>query len=507
MKGTYNRYFGWRLGITMGCLVAFGLLVTGSSVHAAQTTPYKVGFQGRLTDSMGNVVPNGTYNMKLRLYTAISGGTNVWTETRGDTGAANTNRVQVTNGLFSVQLGDVSALSPSLFSSGTYPLYLEVELPSPATSTCTSVGCAAYTEAPMTPRQAVGSAPYALNADTIDGIDGAALAQLGANQSFTGNTTLTGTFLMRPSSDSTTAFQIKNNAGSSLLIGDTTNLMLKVGGGDVSPDASPALLVLDYKNTSGDPATGVNGAMYYNSSIGKMRCYEEDLWKDCTSPRGRYRYEHHNDFVGPYTFTNGSLIDAVLTSGFTGTGAGFTRLPGEANHPGIIRMDTGTGSNSILGVAINYDTTYPIQLGGGAWSLTTQQRIVTLSSSAQLYTTANGFFDNVNTVSPANGCYIRYSQTSTATNWTGVCRNANTESTCDTGTQVNASAWYNVRVTVNAAATAATFSANDSSCTVTTNIPTTNKVSAAIVILKQVGTSNSRVDYDNIEIVGDNINR
>lgn len=477
------------------------------SVQAVQTTPYTVGFQGRLTDSLGNVVPDGTYNMKLRLYTAVSGGTNVWTETRGDTGVANTNRVQITNGLFSVQLGEVSALSPSLFSSGTYPLYLEVELPSPATSTCTFVGCAAYTETPMTPRQAVSSAPYALNADTIDGIDGTALAQLSANQSFTGNNTFTGTFLMRPSSDSTTAFQINNNAGSSLLVGDTTNLMLKVGGGDVSPSTTPALLVLDYKNTTGDPATGVNGAMYYNSAIGKMRCYEEDLWKDCTSPRARYRYEHHNDFVGPYTFTNGSQIDSVFSSGFAGTGAKFNRLPGEANHPGIIQMDTGTGSNSILAVAINYDTLYPIQFGGGAWSLTTQERIVDLSSSAQLYTTANGFIDNANTMSPANGCYIRYSQTSTATNWTGVCRNANVESTCDTGVQVNVSAWYNLNVTVNATATAATFSANDTSCTITTNIPTTNKVTAVIGMIKQVGTAIARVDYDNIEIVGDNIGR
>jgi hypothetical protein len=41
-----------------------------------------------------------------------------------------------------------------------------------------------------------------------------------------------------------------------------------------------ALLVLDTKTNSGDPS-GVNGGMYYNSSLGTIRCYENGVWRNC----------------------------------------------------------------------------------------------------------------------------------------------------------------------------------------------------------------------------------
>ncbi|HSX17210.1 MAG TPA: hypothetical protein VLH86_03860 [Patescibacteria group bacterium] len=52
-------------------------------------------------------------------------------------------------------------------------------------------------------------------------------------------------------------------------------------------DANGTLLVLDTKNTSGDP-TGVNGAMYYNSNAGKFRCYQGGAWADCIAASGGF---------------------------------------------------------------------------------------------------------------------------------------------------------------------------------------------------------------------------
>lgn len=42
----------------------------------------------------------------------------------------------------------------------------------------------------MTPRHQLSTSAYAFNADTIDGVDGAALAQLSANNTFTGANTV-----------------------------------------------------------------------------------------------------------------------------------------------------------------------------------------------------------------------------------------------------------------------------------------------------------------------------
>lgn len=79
-------------------------------------------------------------------------------------------------------------------------------------------------------------------------------------------------------SDATNAFQVQNAAGTSMFNIDTANNRIYVG--NATPDSVGVVLVLDTKNTSGDPA-GVDGAMYYNSSLAKFRCYEAGEWKDC----------------------------------------------------------------------------------------------------------------------------------------------------------------------------------------------------------------------------------
>lgn len=480
------------------------------SAHAAQTAPYKLNFQGRLADSNGNLMATGSYNIKFRLMSASSGGSNLWEADRIYTGSGTgDHRVQITNGMFNIQLGDTStgvgdpALSPSLFNTQTNPtIYLEIELPTPATATCATVSCATFTEGAMTPRQLISAAPYAMNADTVDGIDGASIAQLGGTNTFTGNQTFTGTFLDQPASDSTTAFQIKNNSGAVLLVADTTNLDLKVGGGDVSPDGNPALLVLDYKNTSGDPATGVNGALYYNSNLGRFRCYEESIWKDCIS-KARTRFEFHTDFTSNISYGNGTVIDPVFASGLAnGT---FSFIASTANHPGILRMAM-SSSSGIMVVASTYDTTMPVLFGAGTWNLTTQVRLGSLSNNTDTYTSYNGFYDQPSTSPPTNGCYVKYTHSNNSGKWQGVCRKASVESTCDTGVTAVAGTWYDLRTSVNAAATVATFTVNGSSCTVSTNIPTAG-VTFGVSDFKTAGSTNVNIDYDGIEIIGDGLNR
>jgi hypothetical protein len=87
-----------------------------------------------------------------------------------------------------------------------------------------------------------------------------------------------GAATLQNSIDSTAAFQIQNAAGTSLFTADTTNSVIYIG--NPTPDAVGTLLVLDSKNTSGDP-TGINGAMYYNSASQRFRCYQDSTWQNC----------------------------------------------------------------------------------------------------------------------------------------------------------------------------------------------------------------------------------
>jgi hypothetical protein len=197
-------------------------VVLSHSVHAAQTTPYKINYQGRLTNAAGVAKPNGQYNMKFRIFSVLSGGSAIWTEVREAT-----NRVTVTSGQFNVQLGDVTTLTPSVFTS--QPLYFEVELPTPATATCSTASFAVFTEGAMTPRQPIAASAYAMNADTLDGYDSSEFASLAANMTFTASN------LFKNTSNGSGAFGVANVANTSLFSVDTSASSVSIGSTSVTP--------------------------------------------------------------------------------------------------------------------------------------------------------------------------------------------------------------------------------------------------------------------------------
>lgn len=99
----------------------------------------------------------------------------------------------------------------------------------------------------------------------------------------TASTTLqagTGGIIIKPITANTTAFTLQDSANNKLLVGDTQNQRLYVG--NPTADSTATLLILDYKNTTGDP-TAVNGAEYYNSANNKFRCAQNSIWSDCVN--------------------------------------------------------------------------------------------------------------------------------------------------------------------------------------------------------------------------------
>ncbi|MFN3693696.1 MAG: hypothetical protein ACK4UV_01710, partial [Ignavibacterium sp.] len=84
--------------------VFFSLLISVLFVCEiySQSIPQTINFQGVLKDASGNIVPNGDYNLTFKIYNVESGGTALWTETK---------LINVTNGIFSTQLGSVTPIS------------------------------------------------------------------------------------------------------------------------------------------------------------------------------------------------------------------------------------------------------------------------------------------------------------------------------------------------------------------------------------------------------------
>ncbi len=82
----------------------------------AITIPRMLSYQGRLTDSLGNPVPDDNYQMTFRFYPQENGGSPFWTETQ---------TVYVSSGLFSVLLGAVTPIA-SIPEAGSIWLSLQV---------------------------------------------------------------------------------------------------------------------------------------------------------------------------------------------------------------------------------------------------------------------------------------------------------------------------------------------------------------------------------------------
>ena len=75
-------------------------------------------------------------------------------------------------------------------------------------------------------------------------------------------------------------------------------------------DTTGTLLILDTKTDASDPS-GSNGGMYYNSSLGKFRCFENSVWKDCGTATP-------TSLQGAYTQSAGASPSITLTNAFGG---------------------------------------------------------------------------------------------------------------------------------------------------------------------------------------------
>jgi hypothetical protein len=161
-----------------------------------------------------------------------------------------------------------------------------------------------------------------------------------------------GNALFKNLSDSTTAFQIQNSSAGSLLTADTTNSIVQVG--SATPDATAIVFILDTKNTSGDPS-GTNGAMYYNSNSGKMRCYEGGAWTNCiaTAEKVVTLGSDLADSSGNNTITDVTGLSFAVTSGVTYHFSALINYTAAATTTGSIWTVNGPAATTLSYTAKN----------------------------------------------------------------------------------------------------------------------------------------------------------
>ncbi|MBI5357474.1 carbohydrate binding domain-containing protein [Candidatus Saccharibacteria bacterium] len=210
--------------------------------HLATGINQQINYQGRLLNSAGAVVPDGSYNVEFKIYQdgdgVIGGGdeTLEWTETR--TGS---NKVLVKNGYFSVYLGSITPFGSNVdWNQDT--LWLSVNIG--------STGAPSW-DGEMSPFTRFSSTPYALNSKALNGLESSNFVQLAQGTQTDASTTNAsisinktggtanildlmrsgvsvlsiannGATSFRNTTNTTTAFQIQNAAGEQLINVDTS---------------------------------------------------------------------------------------------------------------------------------------------------------------------------------------------------------------------------------------------------------------------------------------------
>ncbi|MFA4937174.1 MAG: hypothetical protein WC575_02725, partial [Patescibacteria group bacterium] len=136
-------------------------------------------------------------------------------------------------------------------------------------------------------------------------------------------------------------------------IATTANVQIGAGG---AGSATPDLLVLDVKSDAGDP-TGTEGAMYYNESVNKFRCFENSAWSDCVGGGGASTLQAA--YAGGNTITTTDARDIAFTLADTATDSNFTVsiADGSTSYMSISRADgVGIADPAQLLLLDNLDT-------------------------------------------------------------------------------------------------------------------------------------------------------
>jgi hypothetical protein len=177
-----------------------------------------------------------------------------------------------------------------------------------------------------------------------------------------------------------------------------------------------------------------------------------------------------------------------------------TNAAATAGRPGVWDIATGGGTTDWASITLgDFAVGAHILLGGGTWALEAVLYLPNLSDAGQEYDCRFGFGD-LQGGDHANGVYFEYDR-SLRTNWSICAANASTYTRTDSAVAVAAATWVKLRIEINAAGTSAEFFINGTSVgTVSTNIPTANRVYPILHFVKSAGGTTRRVFVDCLDV-------
>jgi hypothetical protein len=193
----------------LGFIVLASIVMLGSSLYVhpqsvSAANPGTINFQGKVVNSDGTNVTDGTYPFSFKLYSVASGGSVLWTEA---------DSLTVTSGVFQVSLGTNTSLSTIDFNANP-ALYLGITFNNDAAGE-------------MTPRPQLQSVPYAFNSDKVGGLAASQLVQLSPAAQQSGTINVAGSIT---TANSVVTPSLVSSGALSINSGGATTVSLDTGG-------------------------------------------------------------------------------------------------------------------------------------------------------------------------------------------------------------------------------------------------------------------------------------
>jgi hypothetical protein len=225
----------------------------------------------------------------------------------------------------------------------------------------------------------------------------------------------TGQAFFRNTTNSTTSFRVQRASSDNILSADTSNNRVKIGNDGAASGADTTLFVVDSATTTNQP-TGVNGGMFYDTTLNKFRCYENGAYKDCDTG----------------VTTVGAFSGTSIANGASISGGTITFGPADATNPGMVT----TGAQTIAGAK-----TFSSLITGQA-GLTVSGAAVSLNDNSNFNTTINtGTSTGTVTIGSSNAGTISIQSSGAVNTTAGAASTISTSAGALTLTSAAAATW------------------------------------------------------------------
>ncbi len=253
---------------------------------------------------------------------------------------------------------------------------------------------------------------------------------------------------------STAALVVNNGTGTDYFTINTSGALVQIG--STTADATGVMLVLDTKNTTGDP-TGQNGGMYYNSAVQSYRCYRgvngnanDGIWESCGKNPIDHTWNLEEDFISGNTtaFAIGSLgwNLQTITTGVTVSYNNAGVLAPTSDRPGILRLRTNGNVSRGSTMSLAGSSLSPLPVGAGTTIRTSVANFKNGGANSPVLRIGE-HSETISTTAPTAGVWWE-ADTATNANWR-YCYGSGAAALCAVSSVAIAdNTWYRLEIRV-----------------------------------------------------------